>query len=190
RAPPDARRRTPMRADVSDVLKVGDFVTITDGLYAGLDGEVIEVVHVVNPWAGRAWLRLPWPLGEDCWHPFWSEAMDEAQWLTTRDTSSMERFLDKRDPPWPYRKRALYRCACVRRVWELLPAWHRSVVEGVEADAETNDPTKPFRWSPAGEKFQGEPTVRPQAAMDAAEALLARTDRQPVRPNHSMWSLS
>src|SRR5262249_5051312 len=107
RAPPDARRRTRMRADVSDVLKVGDRVTITDGLSAGMDGEVVEVVHVVNPWAGRARLRLPEPLGQDHWHPFWSDAMDEAEWLTTRNTSGMERFLDKRDPPWR-RRRELY----------------------------------------------------------------------------------
>ena len=161
-----------MRADVSDVLKVGDLVTISDGLYAGIDGEVVEVVHLVKPWAGRARLRLPCPHPGDYWHPFWSDPMDERLWLTTFDTSAMERFLDNRDPPWPYRKRLLYACACVRRVWDLLPPYHRSIVEGVEADAESNDPTKHARWSSVGEGFQGEPTVRPQAAMDAAEALL------------------
>jgi hypothetical protein len=173
-----------MRADVSDVLKVGDLVTISDGLYAGIDGEVVEVVHVIKPWAGRARLRLPCPHPGDYWHPFWSDPMDERLWLTTFDTSAMERFLDNLDPPWPYRKRLLYACACVRRVWDLLPEWHRSIVEGVEADAEANDPTRPVRWSAVGEGFQGKPTVRFQAAMAAAEALLTRRSTQPLPTHH------
>jgi hypothetical protein len=160
-----------MRADVSDVLKVGDFVTLADGLYAGLDGEVVEVVHAVNPWVGRARLRLP-GAGDDFWHPFWSDPMDEQLWLTTFDTAAMERYLDNHDPPWSHRKRLLYVCACVRRLWEMLPPWHRSIVEGVEADAEVDDRTRHVRWCATGEAFQGKPTLRYKAAMDAAEALL------------------
>jgi hypothetical protein len=161
-----------VRADVSDVLKVGDLVTLSAGPYAGIDGEVVEVVHAVNPWVGRARLRLP-GAGDDYWHPFWSDPMDERLWLTTFDTAAMERFLYNHDPPWPMRKRLLYACACVRRVWDLLPPYHRSIVEGVESDAERN-PVRHSRWCATGDGFTGKPTVRFQAAMDAAEALLTR----------------
>ena len=83
----------------------------------------------------------------------------------------------------PPRKRALYACACVRRVWDLLPPYHRSIVEGVEADAEAHDPSKPPNWRPVGESFRGKPTARPRAAMDAAEALL-------WPPHRYNWPLS
>jgi hypothetical protein len=42
-----------MRADVSDLLKAGDFVTLTEGLYRGFDAEVVEVVAVGDHW-GRS----------------------------------------------------------------------------------------------------------------------------------------
>jgi hypothetical protein len=101
--------------DALDLLKVGDFVTLTDGVYAGLDGEVIEVTYLVRPWAGRARLKLPCP-HTDYWHPFWGEPMDESGWLTTRDTAGLERYLRQTDTPAHLRRLSLFACACARRV--------------------------------------------------------------------------
>src|SRR5262249_52542694 len=155
-----------------------DFVTLTDGLYAGLDGEVVEVVYLVYPWAGRALLRLPCLCpNKDYWHPYWSEAMDEQQWLTTCDTASMERFLDTRDPPWSRRKRTLYACACVRRVCGLLSNSASNRLMRAEHEADRNpspfDPgPRPLRrpWLTG----KGKPSVRAEAAFDAADLLFCR----------------
>src|SRR5437588_810826 len=73
-----------MRPGESYRLKVGDHVTLSQGLYAGLQGRVVEVQEV-STLVGRARLRVA--QGEDYWHPFWNEPMDEAEWLTRRATA-------------------------------------------------------------------------------------------------------
>src|SRR4051794_33283660 len=104
-----------MRPDESYRLKVGDHVTVPHGLYAGLEGRVLEV-HTVSALLGRA--RLSVAFDDDYWHPFWNERMTEAEWLSTTDTARLERFLAMREPPPSPRKWRLYACACVRRVWQ------------------------------------------------------------------------
>ncbi len=104
-----------MLPDESYRLKVGDHVTVPHGLYAGLEGRVLEV-HAVSAHLGRARLRLVFD--DDYWHPFWNEPMTEAEWLSTTDTARLERFLALQQPPPGPRQWRLYACACVRRVWQ------------------------------------------------------------------------
>jgi hypothetical protein len=97
----------------------GDWMTVPAGLYAGMDGRVLEVLAVC-PSVLRVRLELPLA-GCPAWHPVWDEPMSAAEWDTTTDTAAMERYL-LLDPAGPdVRRWRLYGCACVRRVEALLP---------------------------------------------------------------------
>ena len=63
-----------MRSAATPRLRPGDRVTVPLGLYAGLEGTVVEVQEV-SPLVGRARLELP-GAGE-YWHPFWKEEGEE-----------------------------------------------------------------------------------------------------------------
>jgi hypothetical protein len=107
-----------MRADVPLPLRPGDWITVSAGLYAGIDGRVIEV-REASPLSLRARLSLPW--GEDHWQPMWNEPMIEAEWLNTTDTAALERCLFALEEPPSERKSWLFACACFRRVEAELP---------------------------------------------------------------------
>jgi len=62
-----------MRAADRPRLCAGDRVTLDTGLYAGIQGRVVEV-RLLCPLIGRARLRLPFT--DDYWHPFWNEPPD------------------------------------------------------------------------------------------------------------------
>jgi hypothetical protein len=104
-----------MHPDESYRLELGDHVTVPHGLYAGLEGRVLEV-HTVSALLGRARLRLAFD--DNYWHPFWNEPMTEAEWLSSTDTARLERFLARLEPPPSPRQWRLYACACLRRVWQ------------------------------------------------------------------------
>lgn len=60
--------------------------------------------------------------------------MDEQEWLAGTNTTKMLAFLEGKGSP---RKFRLFACACVRRVWHLLPRESlRQVVEVAEQDAD------------------------------------------------------
>jgi hypothetical protein len=118
-----------MRAEGFTPLQPGDWMTVSEGLYAGIDGRIVEVREVVGV-VLRVRLELPW--GEEEWHAVWNEPMDEAEWLSTRDTAGLERYLCKGEPPLSERKFWLYRVACARRVWEQLPDFAREMFEDQE----------------------------------------------------------
>jgi hypothetical protein len=102
----------------------GDWLTVPDGLFAGLDAQVLEVVRVC-PAVGRARVRLPLfgRGGADLehWQPYWAAPLTEAGWLADRDTAGLERFLARLPRPPSARKWRLFACACARRVWHRLP---------------------------------------------------------------------
>jgi hypothetical protein len=102
-----------MRPVVPFSLQPGDWMTVSFGRYAGIDGQVLEVQEV-PPLVVRARLRVDFD--ENVWQPVWKEPMTEAEWLTTCDTAAMERYLFALPTPPSERKRRLFVCACARRV--------------------------------------------------------------------------
>jgi hypothetical protein len=107
-----------MRAFVPFSLQPGDWMTVSFGRYAGIDGQVLEVQEV-PPLVVRARLRVGFD--EDYWQPVWKEPMTEAEWLTTRDTAAMERFLFALPTPPSERKWRLLGGACARQVISRVP---------------------------------------------------------------------
>jgi hypothetical protein len=111
------------------VLKPGDWMTVPFGVYAGIEGRVLEVREVC-PLVLRARLTLPW--GDDCWLPLWNEPMTEQEWLCTNDTALLERYLSVLPEPPSPRKCRLFACACARRAWDFLPPgpWREAIEAG------------------------------------------------------------
>jgi hypothetical protein len=145
-----------MRAEDCRSLQPGDWMTLTTGLYAGIEGQVLEV-QVVHPLIHRARLCLPCTRS-DSWQPYWNEPMTEAEWLSTQDTSAMERYLSERDPPPNSRKCRLFACACARRAWRFLPegAWREAIEIGerfadgqaIETELKRINQSLALAWSP------------------------------------------
>jgi hypothetical protein len=115
-----------MRPIVPLSLHPGDWMTVSFGRYAGIDGQVLEVQEL-PPLVVRARLRVDFD--ENVWQPVWKEPMTEAEWLTTRDTAAMERYLFALKPPPSERKWRLFGCACSRQVLPLIPEsrWTQSI---------------------------------------------------------------
>jgi hypothetical protein len=116
-----------MRACEWRGIQVGDWITLGEGLYAGREGRVAEVRPVVGPILR---VRLEGRLPDDYWRPLWDEPMTEWEWLHGKDTAGMERHLRSLSAARG-RKARLYACACLRRLWPLLPgAWRQTIELG------------------------------------------------------------
>src|SRR5262245_32578110 len=112
-----------MRAVQWRGIQVGDWMTLTEGLYAGREGRIAEVRPVTGPIVR---VRLEGHLPDDYWRAYWDEAMTEWEWTHGKDTAAMERLLRERSVARG-RKARLYACACLRRLWPLLPpAWRET----------------------------------------------------------------
>ena len=100
-----------MRAKEGARLRLGDWVQLSTGRFAGAQGEVVEVI-LTHPRVGRARLRLP--SGDDYWHPFWNEPMNDAEWRYTTDAEEMERYLHGLEGVASRRKWLLFVCGFIR----------------------------------------------------------------------------
>src|SRR5262249_32007357 len=136
-----------MRADERPRYCVGDRVTLSSGLHAGREGQVLDVTYP-NPHVGRARLHLP--RTEDSSHPFWNERMTEREWLTTEDAAGMERYLRLLNPPISRRKWLLYEYPLVRfflppsrQAIEAPGPWRGLVIQTEGADSNALDDFPP-----------------------------------------------
>src|SRR5262245_57958301 len=106
------------------VVRPGDWMSIVEGLYAGIEARVLEVAR--SSCTARARLQLPlWVLERgldaDSWQPFWNQPLTEADWLTTTDTPRLERHLFSLPRPPSPRRWRLFACACADCLRPMLP---------------------------------------------------------------------
>jgi hypothetical protein len=165
-------------------LRPGDWLTVSEGLYAGLDGRVVEV-HPVGPLLERVLVRLHLfeaghaiPL--DHWQVFYTGPFSEADWLTDHDTTRLERFLLSRPRPPSLRKWRLYACACVRRIVPRAPPVVRDALAVAERYAEGR-----ARWGRLHPLAQhlldlARQSPREEAALRAAWATVAPGNEAPL----------
>jgi hypothetical protein len=174
-------------------LRPGDWLTVSVGLYAGLDGQVAEV-HPLGPLLERVRIRLHLfgtgqPISLDHWQVHYTGPFTEADWLTDNDTTRLERFLLGLPRPPSPRKWRLYACACVRRIVPFAPPVVQDALAIAERFAEGRARWGHLNWMArhlielVGQK------PREEAALRAAWSTVAPGNEAPLARRQALRAL-